>query len=66
MANAKAISPGPMASIGTRRNVPHHLLSTIAPVESGVATRTSRLPRWRSSDNDKGAKTDNINKPRIN
>src|SRR5436305_4101807 len=40
---------GQNASQGTRRNAPHHFPQTIDGVGMGVDSRTSRLPRTRSS-----------------
>src|SRR5258708_23719849 len=43
------MSTGNTVSGGTPRKAPHHLPRTIDRVDSGVASSTSRLPRWRSS-----------------
>src|SRR5205823_2723651 len=45
----RVTSVGQNASQGTRRNAPHHFPQTIDEVRIGVASRTSRLPRTRSS-----------------
>ncbi len=61
--NAAMTAHGKTHSNGTVRNAPHHLPQRIENVDSGVASKTSRLPRIRSSARAVAAETLRSNKP---
>ena len=62
-AKAPQTSAGPIASSGRKRNVASHLPRTIERVDSGVESRTSRLPLRRSSENDREENTASTRSP---